>query len=140
MNVEIPGDLTPFVQQMIAGGSYRNEGELLIEGLRLLRSREQLRVDVDAGIAQLEAGQGKNGNEVFARLRNVLANFAPGTIVKWPSSLSLPWPNRTLTKSWSSLLAISRKQHCVGPATSKYLCVFGKQSRSRQLASRVPHG
>jgi antitoxin ParD1/3/4 len=68
MNVVIPPELNPFVQQMISCGSYRDENELLIEGLRLLKSREQLRVDVNAGIEQLEAGQGLDGEEVFARL------------------------------------------------------------------------
>ena len=68
MNIEIPPELNPFVQQMILGGSYRNENELLVEGLRLLRSREQLRSDVNAGIEELEAGRGLDGDDVFARL------------------------------------------------------------------------
>jgi antitoxin ParD1/3/4 len=70
MNVEIPPELSPFVQQMLSAGSYRNENELLIEGLRLLRSREQLRADVNAGIEQLENGEGLGGDEVFARLED----------------------------------------------------------------------
>jgi antitoxin ParD1/3/4 len=53
---------------MISRGSYRDEGELVVEGLRLLKSREELRADVDAGIAQLDAGDGLDGAEVFARL------------------------------------------------------------------------
>ena len=68
MNVEIPPEFSPFVEQMIACGNYRDENELLIEGLRLLRSREQLHADVGAGIAQLEDGLGIDGNEVFDRL------------------------------------------------------------------------
>ncbi len=68
MNVEIPADLNPFVQQLISSGSYRDENEVLVEGLRLLRSREQLRDDVNAGIDQLVSGQGLDGNEVLERL------------------------------------------------------------------------
>jgi antitoxin ParD1/3/4 len=68
MNIEIPPELSPFVQQMISLGSYRNESEVLIEGLRLLKNREQLRAEVNAGIEQLEAGKGLDGDEVFARL------------------------------------------------------------------------
>jgi len=68
MNVEIPSELNPFVQQMISLGSYRNENEMLIEGLRLLKSRDELRADVNAGIEQLEAGQGLDGEQVLARL------------------------------------------------------------------------
>jgi antitoxin ParD1/3/4 len=68
MNVQIPPDLNPFVEQMISCGNFRDENEILIEGLRLLRSREQLRADVNAGVEQLEKGQGIDGNEVFSRL------------------------------------------------------------------------
>ncbi len=68
MNIEIPAEFAPFVAEMISRGSYRDENELFVEGLRLLKSREQLRADVDAGIEQLEAGQGLDGEEVFARL------------------------------------------------------------------------
>jgi antitoxin ParD1/3/4 len=76
MNVEIPSDLSPFVQQMISCGSYRDENELLIEGLRLLRSREQLRADVNAGIDQLQNGEGLDGDEVFARLEQRALQFS----------------------------------------------------------------
>ena len=78
MNVEIPAELDQFVKEMISTGSYRNENELLIEGLRLLKSREQLRRDVNAGIEQLEAGQGVDGEEVFARLEERARQIAQG--------------------------------------------------------------
>ena len=68
MHVDIPAELNPFLQDMLARGDYHNEGEVLIAGLRLLKSREQLITDVNAGIDQLEAGQIKSGAEVFARL------------------------------------------------------------------------
>jgi antitoxin ParD1/3/4 len=68
MNVQIPPDLNPFVEQMVSCGSYRNEEEVVIEGLRLLQNREQLRADVIAGIHQLEQGHGIDGNDVFSRL------------------------------------------------------------------------
>lgn len=77
MNVEIPADLTPFVEQMLSRGTYRDETEMLVDGLRLLRSKEQLRVDVEAGIAQLEAGEGLDGNEVFAKLEKRARTFRP---------------------------------------------------------------
>ena len=78
MNVEIPAELDQFVKEMISTGSYRNENELLIEGLRLLKSREQLRRDVNAGIEQLEAGQGVDGEDVFARLEERARQIAQG--------------------------------------------------------------
>ena len=78
MNIEIPAELDQFVKEMISTGSYRDENELLIEGLRLLKSREQLRRDVNAGIEQLEAGQGIDGEEVFARLEERARQIAQG--------------------------------------------------------------
>ncbi|REJ68393.1 MAG: CopG family transcriptional regulator [Planctomycetota bacterium] len=70
MSLDLPADLSEFVERTIASGSYRDENELLVEGLRLLRTREQLRSDVDAGVRQLEAGEGIDGEEVFDRLLN----------------------------------------------------------------------
>ena len=75
MNVDIPAELTPFVQQMLSRGTYRNETEMLVDGLRLLRSKEQLRVDIDAGISQLEAGEGLDGEKVFAKLAERARNL-----------------------------------------------------------------
>jgi antitoxin ParD1/3/4 len=54
---------------MIAGGSFRNETEIVVEGLRLLRSREELRADVNAGIDELDRGLGVDAASVFARLK-----------------------------------------------------------------------
>jgi antitoxin ParD1/3/4 len=68
MNIEIPSEFGPFVQQMISSGNFRDEKEMLIEGLRLLKSRERLREEVNAGIEQLESGQGLDGEEVLLRL------------------------------------------------------------------------
>ena len=68
MNVHIPADLGQFVQQLIADGVVGSENEALVEGLRLLHSREKLRRDVNLGIEQLERGEGVDGEEVFARL------------------------------------------------------------------------
>ena len=76
MNVEIPSEFNLFVQDMLSRGSYRDENELLVAGLRLLKSQERLRADVDAGIEQLEAGQGLDGDEVFARLEERARHLA----------------------------------------------------------------
>jgi antitoxin ParD1/3/4 len=79
MNIEIPSEFDPFVQQMIACGNYRNEADVLIDGLRLLRSREQLRIAVNAGIDQLDAGKGVDGDQVFARLEERARKLAART-------------------------------------------------------------
>jgi antitoxin ParD1/3/4 len=40
MTVDIPADLAPFVQRLIAKRRFLTEGDVLAEGLRLLQSQE----------------------------------------------------------------------------------------------------
>lgn len=68
MKVAIPPEFEPFVQSIIGSGSYKTEAEVVGEALRILKKREQLRRDVNAGINQLEEGEGVDGEEVFERL------------------------------------------------------------------------
>ena len=49
MTVEIPADLAPFVQRLIAERRFLTEGDVLAEGLRLLQSQEALRAAVREG-------------------------------------------------------------------------------------------
>ena len=67
MSVEIPSDLTPFVQRMIAERRFLSESDVLAEGLRLLQAREALRQEVRLGFEQLEAGLGVPAEQVYAR-------------------------------------------------------------------------
>ncbi len=61
MNVSLPDDLDDFVAAQLKEGGYNNQSEVVREGLRLLRIRDaklrRLRADIDAGIADVEAGQ-----------------------------------------------------------------------------------
>ena len=68
MNIVIPAELEQFVQSVIRRGSYESEAEVVGEALRLLKKREQLCEDVNAGIGQLDQGKGIDGEEVFERL------------------------------------------------------------------------
>lgn len=65
MNVQISADLSRFVEGLVADGRYQNEDQVFAEGLRLLQAREQLRRELDAGIAQLDRGEGLDEDEVF---------------------------------------------------------------------------
>jgi antitoxin ParD1/3/4 len=67
MTVEIPSDLSPFVQRMLAERRFLTESDVLAEGLRLLQARETLRQEVRLGFEQLHAGQGIDAAEVYAR-------------------------------------------------------------------------
>ena len=57
MTVEIPADLAPFVQRLIAERRFLTEGDVLAEGLRLLQSQEALRAAVREGFSQLDEGR-----------------------------------------------------------------------------------
>jgi len=68
MSVEITPELEGLVQSIFQTGNYPDENAVLGEALRLLEKRERLRREVNAGIRQLEQGQGIDGEEVFERL------------------------------------------------------------------------
>ena len=62
MNVSLTDDLSEFVSEQLRDG-YNNQSEVVRDGLRLLRARNDklrhLRAAVDAGIADIEAGRTK---------------------------------------------------------------------------------
>lgn len=57
IQVPIPVELEPFVQGVVASGSYHDPAEVVGEALRLLARREQLINDVKAGVEQLDRGE-----------------------------------------------------------------------------------
>ena len=66
MDVEIPSDINDFVKNLVATGRYESEQAAVAEGLRLLKSREQLRSDVEGGFRQIDEGQWVDGETLFA--------------------------------------------------------------------------
>ena len=60
MNVSLPHDLNDFVIDQLKHGGYNNQSEVIREGLRLLRSRQEkllrLRADIQAGASDIETG------------------------------------------------------------------------------------
>ncbi len=67
MSIEIPSDCTPIIEQLIANGSYSDESTIIAEGIRLVAAKERLNTDLEAGIRQLDAGQGIPASEVYAK-------------------------------------------------------------------------
>lgn len=61
MVVNIPPELEEFVNAVVASGEFKTEGDVVAEGLRLLRQRSQqiqeLRSELEPAIARLAAGQ-----------------------------------------------------------------------------------
>jgi antitoxin ParD1/3/4 len=60
MNIALPPDLENLVAEKIRHGLYRDESEVVHEGLRLLRERDQavdsLRHDIEDGFRAVESG------------------------------------------------------------------------------------
>ena len=69
MGVEIPSDYGPLVQRLIAEGRFRDEEEVVAEGLRLIVMREKLHEDVQAGLDELDAGERVEASQVYAEAR-----------------------------------------------------------------------
>ena len=72
MNVSI-GDLEDFARSKVAQGEYSSVSEVVRDGLRLLKRREELwnakvAAKIEEGLAQLRSGQIIPGDQVFAEL------------------------------------------------------------------------
>jgi antitoxin ParD1/3/4 len=76
MSAEIPADLAPFVQRMIAERRFLSEGDVLAEGLRLLQARETLRQEVRTGFEQLDAGLGIDASRAYRRAEDAVHQVA----------------------------------------------------------------
>lgn len=80
MTTEIPAELLPFVQQMVAARRFLNETEVLAEGLRLLQARETLREEVRDGFKQLDAGAGVPADDVYQRVEQRIGDIESGSV------------------------------------------------------------
>jgi antitoxin ParD1/3/4 len=67
MNVSLTPELDQFIAEKVKGGFYSSASEVIREGLRMLRQYDelqrmklqQLRADIEKGIASLDSGKGK---------------------------------------------------------------------------------
>jgi putative addiction module CopG family antidote len=80
MSVEIPPSYSSVVERLIAEGKFRNEEEVVAEGLRLIVLRDKLDQDIQAGIDELEAGDRMEASQVYAEARRRIksADDQPG--------------------------------------------------------------
>ncbi|PYP93832.1 MAG: type II toxin-antitoxin system ParD family antitoxin [Candidatus Angelobacter sp. Gp1-AA117] len=78
MNVNLGPVFDDFVAQMLKTGLYQSQSEVLREGLRLLKEREesrklrllQLRKEIALGIEQADRGEFVDGDASFRRIRD----------------------------------------------------------------------
>ena len=69
MNVQLSPDAIQFVEGLVASGQFESAEAAVAAGVQLLKSQQQLRAEIQKGIDELDAGQGIDGNVVFAELR-----------------------------------------------------------------------
>lgn len=77
MNVSVGQEFEEFVRAKVESGDYASVSEVVRDGLRLLREKEQLfearlqslRGEIQKGIDQIERGEVRDGEKVMAELR-----------------------------------------------------------------------
>jgi antitoxin ParD1/3/4 len=77
MNVNLGPVFDEFVSEMLDSGLYQSQSEILREGLRLLKEREEerrlrlaeLRKQIALGAKQADRGELVDGDQVFAQIR-----------------------------------------------------------------------
>ena len=65
MNLNLPSDINAFVKSLVSEGRFDSEEAAIIEGVRMLMGREQLKAEVQVGIDQLDNGQHFDEETVF---------------------------------------------------------------------------
>lgn len=78
MNVHLPDEVNEFVKHLVVSGRFQSEEEAVAEGIRLLMSREELRVEVTQGFQQLDGGLGIDGDEVFDEVNQAIDAIEKG--------------------------------------------------------------
>jgi len=79
MKIDLPIEAAEFIEGLVASGEYQTADEAVADGVRLLMSRQQLRAEIQKGIDELNAGQGIDGDIVFAELRERSKNLTERT-------------------------------------------------------------
>jgi antitoxin ParD1/3/4 len=77
MNANLGPVLEQFVTELIESGLYQSQSEIIREGLRLLKEREdlkkvrlnQIRKEVRLGVQQADRGEWVDGPEAFRQIR-----------------------------------------------------------------------
>jgi antitoxin ParD1/3/4 len=82
MDLNLPVEANDFVRNLVAEGRYESEEDAVIDGIRLLKGREELRAKIAAGIGQLDRGESFHEEVVFdeveAEIRRIEALGSQG--------------------------------------------------------------
>ena len=82
MNVNLGPVFDQFVTELVKSGLYQSQSEVLREGLRLLKDRQdlkelrlaELRKDIALGAEQADRDELRDGPQAFARIRRKSSN------------------------------------------------------------------
>ena len=76
MSLELSQELEMMVQTILRTGQYQSESEVLHEALDLLSRRDDLRKDLQAGMEEIDRGEGIDGDQVIQDLEDRAARLA----------------------------------------------------------------
>lgn len=65
MNLNLPVEANDFVKSLVAQGKYQSEEDAVVDGIRLLKGREELRAKIAVGTEQLDRGDSFDEDFVF---------------------------------------------------------------------------
>ena len=75
MNVNLPIEINDFVKSLVSQGRFDSEEAAVVEGIRLLMSREALRAEIQKGIDQLDRAECCDEETVFNELDDEIAKI-----------------------------------------------------------------
>ena len=80
MNVSLTPELEQFVKNKVKSGLYNNASEVIREGLRVLKERDEVRLrwreQIERGWVQAQAGQLLDGPKAMAEIKGRLKGRA----------------------------------------------------------------
>ena len=65
MHLNLPTDINDFIKDLVSQGRFDSEESAVVEGVRLLMTREKLRDKIQTGVEQLDNGQWSDEDTVF---------------------------------------------------------------------------
>ncbi len=68
MSIQLPSEISSFVETLVLQGRFESEEAAVVEGMRLLMSQEKLRDDVQKGVRQLTDGEWFDEQTVFGEV------------------------------------------------------------------------
>ncbi len=65
MDLNLPIEANDFVKSLVTQGKYQSEEDVVVDGIRLLKGREELRAKIAAGIDHLDRCESLDEEAVF---------------------------------------------------------------------------